>query len=218
MPYRHSRRRFSAPDHDITQTQPALARRPALRQTIADILQTVAHTALIFLIITSLIGRFEIHQTSMEPNFHEGQRVIVSQLGSALPAWLASRAHAATGSSSAPFDLQHGQVVVFYRTPQRTEDPLIKRVIGLPGETVEIRDGQVFVNGVTIDEPYARGVQTTCSSYCGPLTLGPEEYFFMGDNRTVSMDSRSFGPIPASQIVGRVVMRFWPLEVFTVYS
>jgi signal peptidase I len=67
-----------------------------------------------------------------------------------------------------------------------------------------------------LEERYLKSVTTSCSTYCGPLTLGPDEYFFMGDNRPVSHDSRSFGPIPADQIVGRVILRYWPLNEFSM--
>jgi signal peptidase I len=86
----------------------------------------------------------------------------------------------------------------------------------VPGDTIEIRDGEVRVNGEPVIEPYVNGA-TRCSAYCGPLTLGPDEFFFMGDNRGVSRDSRAFGTIPADQIVGRVIVRFWPLDEVALY-
>jgi signal peptidase I len=89
-------------------------------------------------------------------------------------------------------------------------DPLIKRLIGLPGDTLTIRDGGVYLNGAPLMEPYLSGETTSCTTYCGPLTLGPDEYFFLGDNRPVSRDSRAFGPIAAEQIVGQVILRYWP--------
>ena len=194
---------------------PAAPHRRRPLRTVADTLQATAQAALLLFIFTALVGRYEIHQTSMEPNFHEGQRVMVSQIGSVLPAWVVDRAHAA-GGAVAPFDLQRGQVVVFHEDAERQSDALIKRVIGLPGDAVSIRDGAVFVNGQPLDEPYVQGAFTDCQSYC-ELTLGAGEYFFMGDNRTVSRDSRSFGPIPADRIIGRVIVRFWPLDQVALY-
>ena len=87
----------------------------------------------------------------------------------------------------------------------------------MPGDTVELRSGAVLINGVLINEPYINGAQTFCGNYCQPFILGPDEYFLMGDNRVNSLDSRSFGPIPARQLVGRVVLRYWPLEQIEVY-
>jgi signal peptidase I len=170
----------------------------------------VLQALLIFLIISSLVGRFEIRQTSMEPNFHEGERVMVSQLGSALPSIFGSTAYAGNSALAPASTLQRGQVVVFYPESMAQGDPLIKRLIGRPGDTIAIRDGAVSVNGVLLDEPYLSGTATSCTAYCGPLTLGTDEYFFMGDNRPVSRDSRAFGPVSADQIVGQVILRYWP--------
>ena len=198
-------------------TQQPHRERPRARSAVADLAKTAIQALLLFVILSALIGRFEIHQISMEPNFHEGQRVLVSKLDSIWSSLVISTAHAADTRRSSPFALQHGQVVVFFKTPSRDQDALIKRTIGLPGDTVELRDGAVLINGVLLDEPYVNGAQTFCGNYCQPFTLGPDEYFLMGDNRVNSLDSRSFGPIPASQLVGRVVLRYWPLEQVEVY-
>lgn len=182
------------------------------RAPVADLGWTIVQALVLFLVLSALIGRFEVHQISMEPTFHEGQRVLVSKLDSIWSSLLVRTAHAAESRRSSPFALQRGQVVVFYRTPERGDDALIKRVIGLPGDTIEFAEGQVLINGAALDEPYIHGLATTCSVVCGPMTLGPDQYFMMGDNRQNSLDSRSFGPIPADQIVGRVVLRYWPLD------
>jgi len=201
----------------MTLTQEPQRQRPRARSAIADLAKTAIQALLLFVILSALVGRFEIHQISMEPNFHEGQRVLVSKLDSIWSSLFVRTAHAADSRRNSPFALQHGQVVVFFKTSERDQDALIKRVIGLPGDSVELHDGTVRVNGVPLDEPYVNGAQTFCGNYCQPFTLGPDEYFLMGDNRTNSLDSRSFGPIPASQLVGRVVLRYWPLQQLEVY-
>jgi signal peptidase I len=198
-------------------TQEPQRERSRARSAIADLAKTAIQALLLFVILSALIGRFEIHQISMEPNFHEGQRVLVSKLDSIWSSLFVQTAHAADSRRNSPFALQHGQVVVFFKTPERDQDALIKRVIGLPGDSVELRDGTVRINGMLLDEPYVNGAQTFCGNYCQPFTLGPDEYFLMGDNRANSLDSRSFGPIPASQLVGRVVLRYWPLQQVEVY-
>ncbi|NJK79716.1 MAG: signal peptidase I [Chloroflexaceae bacterium] len=180
------------------------------QRLLLELTESTLVAAILFMIMSALLGRFEIHQSSMEPTFFEGQRVIVSQVGGRLPVQLARSVHAANATETTLLGLERGQIVVFEQTPN--EPPLIKRLIGLPDETVEIRESIVYINGVPLDESYLHGVLTTCRTYCGPLTLGPDEYYFMGDNRTVSRDSRDFGPIPANQIVGHVVARFWPLD------
>jgi signal peptidase I len=190
--------------------------RTRIRRTVVEVLQTVVQMVLLFLLISALIGRFEIHQVSMEPNFHEGQRVIVSKLGSLWSNWFADTAHAADAHKSSPFALQRGQIVVF-KLPEPESDALIKRVIGLPGDTISFRDGAVLVNGTPIDEAYVNGAYTSCNSYCEPVTLAADSYFVMGDNRLNSLDSRSFGPISSDEIIGRVVMRYWPLNQVAIY-
>jgi signal peptidase I len=192
-------------------------RRPgSSRHVVLGLLQSLTQAFLLFFIISSLIGRFEIEQTSMEPNFHEGQRVVVNQLGSVLHGFSGSTIYAATGSQETPSVLRRGQVIVLHDALAHEADPLIKRLIGLPGDTLEIRDGDVWLNDEILDEPYVNGLQTDCAQYCGPLTLGPEEYYVMGDNRPVSRDSRYFGPIVADQIVGHVFLRYWPVYEFAI--
>jgi len=191
--------------------------RPRAHSAFGDLLRTAVQALLLFVILSALIGRFEIHQISMEPNFHEGQRVLVSKLDSIYSSLFIRTAHAAESRRASPFALKRAQVVVFFKTPSRDEDALIKRVIGLPGDIVDLRDGAVVLNGARLDEPYIHELSTSCGSYCQPFTLGPDQYFLLGDNRLNSLDSRSFGPIPASQIVGRVVLRYWPLEQVEFY-
>lgn len=199
-------------------TESPINRRAVLRRTIIEVAQTITQVLLLFLIISSLLGRFEIHQNSMEPNFHEGQRVMVSRIGSLWSQMLVSTAHASTQEPASALGLQHGQIIVFYESDNHEEDPLIKRVIGVPGDTISLSDGGVTVNGQPVSEPYVHGQLTSCNNYCEPITLGPDMYFVMGDNRAVSRDSRSFGPIHADQIIGRVVLRYWPLEQVELYQ
>ena len=187
------------------------------RGTIIDLVRTAAEVLALFLILSLLIGRFEIHQVSMEPNLLEGERVIVSKLETLWPDWLVGKAEAAGNGRGSLLSFQRGQIVVLQRPDDRESDPLIKRVVGLPGETVEIREGEVFVDGRKLAEPYTNGQPTTCSRFCGPLTLGAQQYFVMGDNRPHSLDSRAFGPVGAGDIIGRVVLRYGPLNKVALY-
>jgi signal peptidase I len=106
---------------------------------------------------------------------------------------------------------QRGEIIVFESPDQPGIDPpLIKRVIGLPGETVEIRDLQVHINGQPLDEPY---INEPCSASRCPdkiWQLGPDQFFVMGDNRNHSRDSRSFGPIEHAHVIGEALVRYWP--------
>ncbi len=119
----------------VMSTQPQGAGR--IRRAILELVRTAIQVLVLFLIISALIGRFEIHQVCMEPNFHEGQRVIVSKLDNIWDNILVKTAHAAEPGSS-PFTPKRGQVVVFY-PPSGTGDALIKRVVGVPGDSIELR-------------------------------------------------------------------------------
>lgn len=194
-----------------------LPSRTTPRKAILSFVQTCIQSTLLFLLLTTFLGRFVIRQTSMEPNFHEGQRVVVSRVGSLWNDVFVGTAHAAGQPSPEITLFQHGQVAVFYDTPSLTGDPLIKRVVGLPGDTISIQNGAIYLNGKKQAEPYLQAVTTSCITSCGPWILGDDEYFMLGDNRSVSRDSRSFGPVHGGQIVGRVVLKYWPLEKFQFF-
>jgi signal peptidase I len=110
-------------------------------------------------------------------------------------------------------DVHRGDVVVFKRPPKETDTSikdLIKRVVGLPGETIESRSGVVYINGVALSEPYLQPGMPT--NDLPPTVVPADSYFVMGDNRTNSFDSRRFDPIDESYLVGRAEARIWPLN------
>lgn len=115
---------------------------------------------------------------------------------------------------------QRGDIVVFHappaaQCPQGTGCDYIKRIIAVPGDTVEIRDNKFYVNGTEIEESYlGEGVTTAAHSFVGNrvVTLGEDEYFASGDNRPRSSDSRAWGPISSNEIVGRAFFRYWPMS------
>lgn len=169
--------------------------RPPLRRVggLRELLGTLVLILAIFSMVELAIPRFIVDGPSMQPNFHNGQFLLVSRLH-----YIFS-------------DPQHGDIVVF-NVPGASKDdpPLIKRVIGVPGDVVEIRDRLVYVNGQLLDEPY---INEPCNQYrCADnlWQLGPDEYFVMGDNRNHSNDSRAFGPIHRSNIIGEALLRYWP--------
>ena len=108
--------------------------------------------------------------------------------------------------------IQRGDVVVFWYPLDRTKS-FIKRVIALPGESVEIRQGLVYVDGLEIKEPYVPPQYEDLSDY-GPVRVPPNMYFVMGDHRISSNDSRVFGPVPSRFIYGRAVFAYWPVDHF----
>jgi len=187
-------------------------KRRAFRHALREIIESIVMAVILYAIISTLVGRYQILNVSMEPNFHEGQRVVVSRLGRLLT----DVAHAEDGQSSDSLGLKRGQVAVLYPNAQHEEPPLIKRVIGLPGETVTIANGQVQINGQPIAEPYLNGLSTQCFQNCA-VTLGVGQYFVLGDNRPNSLDSRSFGPVNADNIIGQVILRYWPLDKLEIY-
>jgi signal peptidase I len=157
---------------------------------VRDVLETVVLAVVIFVLVNTLTGRYEVQSISMEPTLHEGQYLIVSKVSY----WL-----------HAP---QRGDVVVLDPPDNRSTIPYIKRVIGLPGEHIEVRDGRVWVNGVALNEPYVSGP----ALYGEDVELGVDEYLVLGDNRNNSSDSHVWGTLPRDNIVGKTVFRYWPPE------
>jgi signal peptidase I len=166
-----------------TETE-AIVRPPS--NLLREIVETALLTAIIFLAVNAVIGRFRIESVSMQPNLYEGEYVIVDKVSYTL---------------SSP---QRGDIIVFTKVGQ---PDLIKRVIGLPGDIVEVRPGQVFVNGTLLTEPYIANPPNY--SY-GPVTVEPGRYFVLGDNRSNSSDSHMWGTVPHDTIVGRAWIIYWP--------
>jgi signal peptidase I len=113
-------------------------------------------------------------------------------------------------------DPERGDIVVFETPPKASElcpgpgGVFVKRLIGLPGDVVEIRDGQLYVNGEPIPEPYVFGGEV--GDNYGPFTVEDGRYFMMGDNRYQSCDSREWGTVPQDNLIGPVFARYWPLQ------
>ena len=193
--------------------------RNARRNAIEWVIVVVGALIVAVVIKTFLFQAFYIPSVSMEPTLKVGDRVLVNKLSYKL------------------HDVHHGDIVVFERpstnpqvvescdgkqvtiTPQKNTEEvhdLIKRVIAVSGETIEVRNGKVFVNGTQIDEPYLASGTTTppfeASAFPTQCIRVPkDDVFVLGDNRTNSAASNRFGPIPESLIVGRAFVRVWPI-------
>jgi len=170
---------------------------------ILEVLQIVIlSSAIIIPIRYFLIQPFYVKGASMEPNFLDHEYLIIDELSYRFR------------------QPERGEIVVF-RYPRNPSDFFIKRVIGLPGETVEISDGVITIfnkdypNGFALSEPYLGQVQTLGTK---KVTLQSDEYYVMGDNREESMDSRSFGPIKKTHLIGRVWVRGLPLNRLATFS
>ena len=159
---------------------------------VRELLETIVPAILIALLLNVFVGQAtRVQGQSMEPGLHTDQRLVVEKVS--------YRFHGP----------RHGDIVVL-RVPSQGEELLIKRVIGLPGETVEIRDGHVYIDGQLVDEPYTNG--STRQGRIGRVIVPPLQVFVMGDNRDHSNDSRSFGPVPIDNVVGRAWLSYWPLS------
>jgi signal peptidase I len=195
------------PDTPVTDAaEPPKRSHSASKTTIEWILLIGAALLIAVLIKAFLFQAFYIPSDSMVPTLKTNDRVIVNKL------------------SYHMHSVHRGDIVVF-TTPKGPDgkpiDPtikdLVKRVIGLPGDVISAKSGHILINGKAIRESYLRtGMQTSCESFaaqCFPLGPIPaHHYFVMGDNRDNSRDSRYFGTIPQSEIVGRVFVRVWPLN------
>jgi signal peptidase I len=167
-------------------------RRSGTRQAIEWVVLIGAALAIALLLRTFLFQAFYIPSASMEPTLNIDDRVLVNKLSYKL------------------HDVHRGDIVVFEKPPQETSDidDLVKRVIGLPGETVEGRDGHVYVDGKLLRESYLD--EAVVTSNFAAVTVPANSLWVMGDNRPASRDSRYFGPIRESTVVGRVFLRIWP--------
>ena len=170
-----------------------------------ELLETLLLTLIVFLLVQLFVAQpYQIQQMSMENTLTPNQYVLVDKL-------------------TPRFDDYHrGDIVVFNPPVSWAQDatgtPYIKRVIGVAGDTVDIHDGHVFVNGIQLDEPYLFEGQPTepadPNSHTWKLKDG--ELFVMGDHRADSQDSRAFGPIQKSTVIGRAWLRYWPLDQFGI--
>jgi signal peptidase I, bacterial type len=148
------------------------------------------------LIVTFVVQRTLVHDISMRPTLVDGDNLIVEKLSAKLGG------------------LKPGDIIVFYSPEEKKQ--LIKRLIAVAGDKVEIKDGKVFVNGKQREESYIKGVDTEPlgSPEYSNLTVKKGYVYVLGDNRPNSMDSRILGPIETSRISGRAVFRFYPFNKF----
>jgi signal peptidase I len=194
----------------VTTPEPRPATRKPALGCLLEIVETLVLTLIIFWVIQSFVAQpYRVQQQSMEQTLEPDQYVLVDKL-------------------TPRFDTyKRGDIVVF-EPPEvwapGLGQPFIKRVIGVGGDTVEIRDGAVFLNDIKLLESqyvFQENGQTQET-----LPLGTEsrwvvpdgELFLMGDHRGNSSDSRAFGPVPISTVIGRAWLRYWPLDTFTILS
>jgi signal peptidase I len=196
-------------------TQPASSSQPATARPLGcliEIVETLVLTIVIFWVIQTFVAQpYKIQQESMHGTLEPNQYVLVDKL-------------------TPHFDgYSRGDIVVFNPiarpdscsaegTPLEAEGttPYIKRVIGEPGDHVELRNGAVWVNGVQLNEPYTEGRPTQVTGGQSSWIVPADRLFVMGDNRPNSADSRQFGPICISDVIGRAWVRYWPLDTLGI--
>ncbi len=160
------------------------------RALAREFAETIVLTLLIFLIMRALVQNYRIEGYSMEPNLHEQQYLIVNKVAYYLG------------------EPERGDIVVF-EYPYGPETDYIKRVIGVPGDTVECRPNEILVNGQVINEPYNPNPWTYT---CVEQTMGEDEYFVLGDNRSQSSDSHKWGAVERKFIIGKAWISYWPID------
>jgi signal peptidase I len=172
---------------------------------VLEVVQIVIISAAVIVPIRYfLIQPFYVKGASMEPNFYDREYLIIDELSYRFT------------------EPERGDIIVFRYKHDRSEF-FIKRVVGLPGETVEVTGGRVviytddYVNGVVLEEEYLHDAATPAGKY-NHVTLGAGEYYALGDNREASLDSRMFGPVEREDLVGRVWLRGLPLSRVGVFD
>ncbi|MPZ15203.1 MAG: signal peptidase I [Chloroflexi bacterium] len=177
-----------------------------------EVIQTALLTLLIFVAIRAVVQNFKVEGSSMEPTLHQDQFLIINKIAYARTdgTWVASLFAPDVGDQNSPAYAfgapRRGDIVVF-RFPAQPDKDFIKRVIGVPGDTVEVRSGHVYLNGDLLDEPYIRnGASYDQAEQVVPLG----SYYVLGDNRPNSSDSHVWGLVPADNLIGKAWLTYWP--------
>ncbi len=196
----------------VASSEAAPVLRLEMRQLFFDIIKTLVLAAALFFVVQTLVQNYQVFGASMEPNLHSGDHLIVNKA-----AYLSL--DMGSVSKFIPFyeadddsmlfifgEPKRGDVVII-KAPFPPPDRLIKRIVGLPGDTVEIKTGVLYVNGFPVTEPHVQGAPPSLDR----VEVPEAHYYVLGDNRTRSNDSRTFGPIHRSAIVGKAWISYWPL-------
>jgi signal peptidase I len=181
-----------APSQEKTQQEPAPSQPNALRVLRSWALDLLIAVAIAFFIILFVYLPVKVEGSSMEPGLEDQERIVINKL---VYRWES---------------ISRGDIVVFHY-PRDTRKSFIKRVIALPGDRVSISYGHVYVNGKPVEEPYVPEEFLDTRSYPEKI-VPPNAYFVLGDHRSMSNDSRDFGPVLRSYIYGKAVFGYWPVE------
>ncbi len=180
---------------EITEPVQKPKSRPGWVTFLLETVQTVILAVVLYFLIDSVVARVRVENISMEPTLMPGQFILVNKLAVKLN------------------DVQRGDIIVFH-FPQDPKEDYIKRVIGLPGDTIVIRANQVYVNDQKITEPYIAAEP----AYNGSWVVPEGNLFTLGDNRNNSYDSHQWGFVPINLVVGKALVIYWPLDQFKTLS
>ncbi|OQA43348.1 MAG: Signal peptidase I T [Chloroflexi bacterium ADurb.Bin325] len=209
---------------DLAETTPKTPRQPQRRGSspaggsigaaVWELVQVVGLALLMVILIRNFVQNYRIDGISMEPNFHDGQFLIVNRyaycpgINIEIPV-INKPLFQKTWCVRQP---KRGEVIVFV-SPQDSEKDFIKRVIGLPGDVVEVRSGEVFINGQRLPEPFG---PYPGNYSAGAVTVGEGEVYVMGDNRNNSSDSHVWGTLSEKRIIGKALVSYWPPRYWSV--
>lgn len=185
-----------------------------MKSAIREILETIILTLIIFLLVRTVVQNFKVEGRSMEPTLESGQYLLINKAvyWRVDPNLVERFLPGKKNNVGQPFYVfgspQRGDVIVF-RYPKDLSRDFIKRIIALPGETVEIKQGRVYVNDQPLDEPY---ILDRPNYYVERQVVPPDNYFVLGDNRNNSSDSHVWGMVPVENIIGKAWLCYWPIE------
>lgn len=187
-------------DLDVEEVTPKKeAKEPKKRSVVSYVIEVAIYIALILLCIfwvpEHVVQRTVVSGESMENTLHDGESLLVNKIA---------------------YEPSRYDIVVFYPLGREEDEYYVKRIYGMPGETIQIKGNDIYINNEIIEDKYAKNVMDDAGIAEEPLKLGEDEYFVLGDNRQVSKDSRveEVGPVKKENIAGHVVLRIWPLSKF----
>lgn len=176
-----------------SQPEPITEQPTDWKRFVLDILETLVLAVVLYFGINAVSARVRVDGFSMRPTLQDGEYILVSKLAYKLG------------------EPQRGDIVVFI-FPVNPEEDLIKRVIGLPGDTISVQDGVLSINSVPMNEPYINAPP----AYNGTWQVAQGDLFVLGDNRNDSRDSHQWGLLPIENVIGRAVLIYWPPEEWQV--
>lgn len=181
-------------------------KRSPVSYVIEGIIYLLLIVVCIYVVPTYVLQRTVVSGESMEDTLHHGESLLVDKLSYRFS------------------DPKRYDIIVFYPKGRDVDEYYVKRIFGLPGETIQIKNNEIFINGSKIEDTYGKDAMDEAGLAEKPYKLGEDEYFVLGDHRSLSLDSRTTpdedsdapGPVKFENIAGKVILRIWPLSKFGV--